>query len=126
MPKILVVEDDADNVEIVTRFLRKQNHEVIIAYDGPTGVRLAVSEKPDLILMDERLPNDGDGQKATREIRARPELETTPIIALTAKCMPQDMQEFKTAGCTAIVKKPFDFQVLSQTIASLLSPGTRT
>ena len=126
MPRILLIEDDAMNAEIMTRILRKNNYEVIHASDGPTGVSLADSARPDLILMDMRMPHDGDGEKATREIRALPGLATTPIIALTAKCMPQEVEEMYQAGCSDVVTKPVHFPPFLEKITALLADGAKT
>ena len=129
MPKILLVEDDPTNAEIIMRFLKIKKHEVIHAIDGPAGVRLAQIERPDLILMDMRLPNHGDGQKASREIRALDGMKTIPIIALTAQCMPDEVQEMYHAGCNDVVTKPFVFSDLDGKITLHLKqvetpPGT--
>jgi two-component system, cell cycle response regulator DivK len=124
MPRILLVEDNPEHVLLITRFLRRQNYEVICAGDGPEGVRLAQTERPDLILMDIRLPNYGDGQKATREIRALDDMQTIPIIALTASVMPEQVRDIFEAGCTEVVEKPIDYKHLLGRIASLLAGGT--
>ena len=126
MSKILLVEDDPTNAEIVTRILTIKNHDVVHAADGPAGVSLAGSERPDLILMDMLLPNRGDGQKATREIRALDGLAAVPILALTALCMPDEVKEMYEAGCTDVVLKPIDFNQLLGKIANLLTLGTKT
>jgi CheY-like chemotaxis protein len=122
MPKILLVEDDPTHVELITRFLR-MSYDVVCASDGPAGVRLAQTERPHLILMDMSLPNDGDGQKATREIRALADMKTIPIVALTASDMPGEVREMFEAGCTDFVRKPIDYRHLLGRIASLLAPG---
>jgi CheY-like chemotaxis protein len=123
MPKILLVEDEPTNAEIISRFLRIKNHEVVCANDGPTGVSLAQTEHPDLILMDLRLPRIGDGQRATREIRALAGLETVPIVALTATCMPEEVEEMYQAGCNELVTKPIDLKKLLERITNLLTDG---
>src|ERR1700722_13152549 len=121
MPTILLVEDDPTNAEIVTRILKMKNYEVVVAADGPAGVSLAQSVRPDLILMDMKLPNPGDGQRATRAIRALPGFENVPILALTAQCMPQELDEILQAGCNDVVTKPVDFKVLLKTMSALLA-----
>jgi two-component system, cell cycle response regulator DivK len=112
MPKILVVEDDLDNMEIILRFLKMRKFEVVTALDGPSGVAQALSEKPDLILMDMGLPNPEDGLEATRRIRAQAGTETIPIIAFTARSMAQDKEKARAAGCTDFESKPVDFKRL--------------
>src|SRR4051812_37168014 len=99
MAKILVVEDDPNNMEIILRFLKMRKFEVLSATDGPTGVALALAEKPDLILMDMGLPNPEDGLEATRQIRAQPGTEGIAIIAFTARSMAQDKAKASLAGC---------------------------
>jgi CheY-like chemotaxis protein len=126
MPKILLVEDNPLHAEIVIRLLHLQKYEVVAASDAPTGVSLAVSVRPDLILMDMQCPNLGDGQQATRQIRAQPGMETVPIIALTGQCMPQEQAEMYQAGCTDIVTKPFDFKQFLAKVTTLLTTGTKT
>jgi CheY-like chemotaxis protein len=106
MAKILVVEDDTMNLEIATRILRMFKHEVVSAVDASRGVALATSEKPDLVLMDLRLPEPEDGLEATRQIRAQPETESVPIIALTSYGMPRDIERARQAGCDDFVCKP--------------------
>lgn len=120
MPKILLVEDEPLNTEIVERILRTQRYEVITASDGPTGVALAKSARPDIILMDMALPNQGDGQQATREIRADPDLTGVPIIALTARCMPLEVEEMRQVGCNEVLPKPVDFRQLLKLISETL------
>jgi CheY-like chemotaxis protein len=126
MPKILLVEDEALNAEIVMRFLSSENHEVVRAASGPDAVSFCCSERPDLILMDMALPNPGDGQKATREIRALPGMQTVFIIALTATCMPENVAEMFQAGCNDIVTKPIDRKHLLGKISTLLTTGVKT
>lgn len=124
MAKILLVEDEEINAEIVTRYLRMNKHQVLAASDGQAGVRLASVERPDLILMDWKVPNHGDGEKATREILAQPGLERIPIIALTAQCMPDQVAEMYQAGCVDLVVKPIDLQQLLKRITTFLARGT--
>jgi CheY-like chemotaxis protein len=112
MRKILVVEDDHNNLEIVVRFLRISKFSVVTAVNGPDGVALALAEKPDLILMDLGLPNPEDGLEATRRIRAQAGTETIPIIAFTARSMAQDKEKAQSAGCNDFESKPVDFKRL--------------
>ncbi len=126
MSKILLVEDDPTNVEIMTRILTIKKHDVVHAADGDTGVSLAQSERPDLILMDMLLPNHGDGQMATRAIRALDGMASVPILALTALCMPDEVADMYQAGCTDVVTKPIDFNQLLTRITDLLALGIKT
>src|SRR5262245_24628540 len=106
MPKILVVEDDLSNQEIIVRFLTLKQFTVLTAVNGPESVTLALAEKPDLILMDLGLPLPEDGLEATRQIRAQAGTEAIPIIAFTASTMAQDKQKAQDAGCNDFVGKP--------------------
>jgi CheY-like chemotaxis protein len=123
MSKILVVEDDAQNLEIAVRILQMRGYEVVSAGNGPEGVARAQSEKPDLILMDMKLPNAGDGQAATRAIRALPGLDQLPIIALTAQAMPSEVEEMYQAGCNDVEIKPYNFPQLLGKIQKHLAAG---
>jgi two-component system cell cycle response regulator DivK len=125
MAKILLVEDDPLNREIVSRFLHGNNLQVVTANDGPEGVTLARSEQPDLILMDWMLPESEDGQKATCAIRASRGLETVPIIAVSALAMSHEVEEMRQAGCTAVLVKPLNLDKLLENITSLLAAGCR-
>jgi len=126
MPRILLVEDDPTCAEFVTRFLQMNLFDVVGASDGPAGVGLAKSAKPDLILMDWMVPLRGDGEKATREIRACAGLATVPIIALSALGMPQEVREMYEAGCTDIMTKPINLKQMLGKITNLLAAGTQT
>jgi CheY-like chemotaxis protein len=112
MPKVLVVEDDPNNLEIILRFLKISKFSVVSATNGPDGVRMALTEQPDLILMDMGLPNPEDGLEATRQIRAQAGTETIPIIAFTARAMAQDKEKARAAGCNEFESKPVDFKRL--------------
>ena len=122
MPKILVVEDDATNMEIVVRFLKINRFDVVTATSGPEGVALAAAERPDLILMDLGLPNPEDGLEATRQVRAQAGTERVPIIAFTARTMAQDKEKARAAGCDDFESKPVDFKRLLGKIRQCL-PG---
>ncbi|HEY1760590.1 MAG TPA: response regulator [Bryobacteraceae bacterium] len=123
MTRILVVEDDEANQEIVTRVLRREGYEVILAGDGLTGVALALAEVPDLILMDLSLP-ELDGWEATRRIRANPVTATIPIIALTAHAFAEEVQQALQAGCSRYETKPLVYRRLIKKIKDLLNPPT--
>jgi CheY-like chemotaxis protein len=105
--KILVVEDDPQNLYLVTYLLEKNGFEAVAARDGEEGVALAKEHKPDLILMDMLLPKM-DGYAATRAIKADPELADTTVVALTAYSMKGDKAKVMEAGCSGYIPKPLD------------------
>jgi two-component system cell cycle response regulator DivK len=111
MPKILLVEDNEMNWDMLSRRLRRKGYEVIIATDGEQGVAMARSEAPELILMDMSLPVL-DGWEATRQIKAAPETQDIPIIALTAHAMAGDQEKALQAGCDDYDTKPIEFRRL--------------
>jgi CheY-like chemotaxis protein len=122
MPRILVVEDDEANRELVTRFLRREGYEVIPANDGMIGVACALAEVPDLILMDLSLP-ELDGWEATRQIRANPVTAAIPIIALTAHAFAEEVHLALQAGCDRYETKPLVYRRLKKKISDLLDPN---
>ena len=114
MTKILYVEDNPDNVYMLTRRLKKKGFELIIAGDGQEGIDKAVDEKPDLILMDLSLPTM-DGWTATTKIKEIEEVKDIPIIALSAHAMPEHRDRALKAGCSDYDTKPVDIKrVLSK------------
>ena len=119
MPKILVVEDNEENWDMIARRLRRRGYEVAIATDGEQGVAMARSEAPDLILMDMNMPRL-DGWEATRRIRAMPETHALPIIALTAHESADDREKTLEAGCDDHHGKPVDLTTLLGQIEALL------
>ncbi len=119
MAKILYVEDNEDNVYMLTRRLRRNGHEVIVAADGEQGLAMARAEAPALILMDLRLPAM-DGWEATRLLKATPETRDIPIIALSAHVMAGDKEKALAAGCDDYETKPIDFTRLLAKMAALL------
>jgi len=120
MPRILLVEDNEMNRDMLSRRLGRAGYEVILAEDGARGVAMAISDKPDLILMDMSLPVI-DGWEATRRIKATPELCRIPIIALTAHAMATDRDKAHAAGCDDYDTKPIELQRLLGKIESLLA-----
>ena len=120
MPKILLVEDNEMNRDMLSRRLVRGGYEVIMAEDGARGVTMATSERPDLILMDMSLPVI-DGWEATRRIKAMPELRKIPIIALTAHAMATDREKALEAGCDDYDTKPIELQRLLGKIETLLA-----
>jgi two-component system cell cycle response regulator DivK len=123
MPKILLVEDNEMNRDMLSRRLLKAGFEMVIAVDGEQAVDLARSEAPDLILMDISLPGL-DGWEATRLLKAGPETLSIPIIALTAHAMAGDREKSLAAGCNDYDTKPIDFRRLMEKIQGLLGRET--
>jgi CheY-like chemotaxis protein len=119
MAKILLVEDNDLNRDMLSRRLERRGHQVIVALDGEQGLELAQSERPDLILMDMSLPVL-DGWEAVRRLKAMPETRTIPIIALTAHAMVGDREKAIGAGCDDYDIKPVEFQRLLQKVDALL------
>ncbi len=107
MKKVLVVEDNKDNLRLITYALEKSGYEVVSAETGMEGVELAVREMPFFIVMDINLP-DIDGLEATRRIRASKADGTIPIIAVTSYAMYGDRDKIMQAGCTGYFEKPID------------------
>jgi CheY-like chemotaxis protein len=119
MAKILLVEDNEMNRDMLSRRLVRNGHEVSIAIDGQQGVDMALSERPDLILMDMSLPVI-DGWEATRRIKANDATRGTPVIALTAHAMAGDREKAMEAGCEDYDTKPIEISRLLGKIAALL------
>ena len=119
MPKILLVEDNEMNRDMLTRRLEKRGYTLAIAVDGGAGVAMVKTEKPDLILMDMSLPVI-DGWEATKQIKADPETKDIPIIALTAHAMDSDRQKAIGAGCDDFDTKPVELARLLGKIEELL------
>jgi two-component system, cell cycle response regulator DivK len=117
--RILVVEDQEDNRRIVRDLLASAGYEMIEALDGEAGVRLAETERPDLILMDVQLPLL-DGHEATRRIKRNPELRAIPVIVVTSYALSGDDAKAMAAGCDAYVAKPFSPRQLLATIRKFL------
>ena len=111
MTKILYVEDNPDNVYMLSRRLKKKGFELIIAGDGQEGIDKAIEESPDLILMDLSLPTM-DGWTATAEIKKIEEVKNIPIIALSAHAMPEHRDRAIKAGCSDYDTKPVDIKRL--------------
>jgi len=123
MPKILLVEDNEMNRDMLSRRLLKQGFEMVIAVDGEQAIDLARSEAPDLILMDISLPGL-DGWEATRLLKTMPETRSIPIIALTAHAMAGDREKSLAAGCNDYDTKPIDFRRLLVKIQGFLDKET--
>ena len=122
--KILYVEDNEDNIYMLERRLKRAGYTVMIARDGAQGVAMAVSEQPDLILMDIGLPVL-DGGEATRQIKAAQETRHIPVIALTAHAMTGDREKAMAAGCDDFDTTPVEMPRLLGKIEAL-APGGQT
>jgi CheY-like chemotaxis protein len=124
MKKILLIEDNELNRDMLSRRLQKRGYEVVMAADGETGVAMAQAEAPELILMDVSLPGI-DGWEATRRLRAAPETRHIPILALTAYTTSGDREKALAAGCDDFDTKPIDLPRLLGKIETLLKKGHR-
>ena len=119
MTKILLVEDNEMNREMLSRRLTKLGYEVIQAENGQQGVDMAANDDPDLVLMDMSLPVM-DGWEATRQIKANEATRTLPIIGLSAHAMSEDAERAMQAGCDDYDTKPVDIERLKGKIAAIL------
>jgi two-component system, cell cycle response regulator DivK len=115
MRRILLVEDNEMNREMLTRRLERRGYEVIMAVDGQDAIAVARATKPDLILMDMNLPTV-DGWTATKKLKASPATSSIPIIALTAHAMAGDREKALAAGCDDYDTKPIEFARLMEKI----------
>jgi len=120
MPKILLVEDNEMNRDMLSRRLQKRGYDVVLAEDGQQGVRLAESELPALILMDMSLPVL-DGWEATRQLKAAPATRSIPVIALTAHAMAGDRERALEAGADDFDTKPVELTRLLEKVEALLA-----
>lgn len=119
MTRVLIVEDNEMNRDMLSRRLERKGYQVVMAVDGGEGVEKASSEKPDIILMDMSLPVL-DGWEATRRVKANPETATIPVIALTAHAMAGDRDKTIEAGCDDYDTKPIDLPRLLSKIEAQL------
>ena len=119
MAKVLVVEDNEMNRDMLSRRLQRRGYEVVISVDGEDGILKARSDSPDIILMDMDLPVL-DGWAATRMLKSSPETESIPVIALTAHAMAGDREKALDAGCDDYDTKPVEFPRLIAKIEKLL------
>ena len=119
MTKILLVEDNEMNRDMLSRRLQKNGYEVVMAVDGEEGVAKAQSEAPALILMDMSLPGI-DGWEATRRLKAAPRTQSIPVIALTAHAMSDDREKALAAGCNDFDTKPVELPRLLSKMQALL------
>lgn len=125
MAKILLVEDNEMNRDMLSRRLERKGHQVVIAVDGQQAIEFAAAEKPDLILMDMSLPVM-DGWEATRRLKAGEATKQIPIIALTAHAMPEDERKSREAGCDDYDTKPIELPRLLEKMEALLGNADKT
>ena len=108
MPKVLVIEDEPDNRDLVRFVLEMAGHEVVEAVTGEEGLALAREARPDVVLTDVSLPGLLDGYEVTRRIRADPELRDLPVLAITAHAMRGDRERALETGCDDYLSKPIE------------------
>jgi two-component system cell cycle response regulator DivK len=123
MKKVLVVEDNQDNREMVVKVLKHNGYRVIEAVNGEEAVKRAKAEKPDLILLDLYIPKM-DGYEVTRRLKRDQGLQYIPIIALTAHAMKGDREKALAAGCDGYIAKPINVRELPIQIQHFLNPNT--
>lgn len=120
MPKILLVEDNEMNRDMLSRRLIRRGYEVVIAVTGDQALEMVHSQRPDLVLMDISLPGI-DGWEATRRLKGDPVTAATPVIALTAHALTTDREKSMAAGCDEFETKPVDLISLTRKIEILLT-----
>ncbi len=125
MPKILLVEDNEMNRDMLSRRLARRGYEITLAMDGQEGVVLARSVQPDMILMDMSLPVMS-GWEATKVLKDDPQLRSIPVIALTAHAMSADREKALDAGCDDFDTKPIELEGLLKKIEALLKKNMET
>lgn len=125
MPKILIVEDNEMNRDMLTRRLQRHGFTIVVAVDGASGIETADKEMPDLILMDVAL-GEMDGWEATTRIKANPRTADIPIITLTAHALSSDHRKSIEVGCVDFDTKPVDLQRLLSKINNALAARTGT
>jgi two-component system cell cycle response regulator DivK len=121
---ILIIEDNRANMKLASLLVRNAGHTVLCAVDAESGLTLARTDRPHLVLMDIQLPGM-DGLAATALLKQDPATAAIPVIALTAKAMKEDREKTKVAGCDAYIAKPLHYQELYAAIDGLLAKATR-
>jgi CheY-like chemotaxis protein len=119
MPRLLLVEDNEESRDGLSRFLQRKGYEVVTAADGRQGLEAARAQTPDVVVMDMSLPVL-DGWEATRQLKADPQTRNIPVIALTAHAMTEDREKALAAGCDEYETKPVEFARLLGKIQALL------
>ena len=120
--RVLVVEDNPVNLELITEVLMQEGYQVLTAQSAEAGLRLAVAGRPDLILMDMQLPGM-TGYEVTHRLKANPATAAIPVIALTAYAMRGDELRAREAGCDAYLTKPLDLRAFRDTLRRLFPLG---
>lgn len=123
-PRVLVVEDNPVNMELVTQLLEEEGYQVLAAETAEIGLSMAAAERPDLILMDLQLPGLS-GYEATQRLKADPATAAIPVLALTSYAMRGDEEKALAAGCDGYLTKPLNTQVFRDTLRRFLTPGAR-
>ena len=123
MAKILLVEDNELNRDMLSRRLTRQGYDVVLAFDGARGVEMTGSEQPDLVLMDMSLPVL-DGWEAAKRLKANPATCSIPVIALTAHAMTADRERALAAGCDDYDTKPIELPRLLEKMEALIGKAT--
>jgi two-component system cell cycle response regulator DivK len=124
MSRILIVEDNEKNMKLVRDILQHKGYATLEAETGQDGVRLAIEQRPDLILMDIQLP-DIDGIQALRLIREQPALDATPVLAVSASVMPDEQQKIVTSGFDAFITKPINVRQFLDAVQRFLASGRK-
>jgi two-component system cell cycle response regulator DivK len=123
--RILIIEDNMDNHELIRFFLERDGYDTFLAMTGPEGVQAAIKQLPDLILVDLALPIM-DGWDVTRNIKAEPKTAHIPMVAVTARTMPIDRSRALMAGCEEYIPKPIDFAALLSVVNRLMERVKRS
>lgn len=118
--KIIIIEDNEQNLYLIRYILENCDYEVFSAWDGEEGIELAASTRPDLILLDIQLPVM-DGYTVARKLRENPDLAGTPIVAVTSYAMPGDREKAMEAGCSGYIEKPIDPDTFEAQVGKYLS-----
>jgi len=124
MSTILIVEDNEKNMKLLRDILQHEGHATLEAGTGAEGVRLALAECPDMVLMDIQLP-DIDGMQALRQIREERALDATPILAVSASVMPDEQQKVVDSGFDAFITKPIELKNFRETVRRFLALGRK-
>ena len=125
MTRILYIEDNEQNLYLVTFLLKTKNYEVLQAQEGQEGIDIATREKPDLILLDIQLPSM-DGYTVAKHLRENPDLAQIPIVALTSYAMPGDREKALDSGCTGYIEKPINPDIFLNQISTYLQTNEIT
>ena len=124
MKTILIVEDNEKNMKLVRDILQHQGHATLEAATGGEGLRLAIEERPDLILLDIQLP-DTDGIELLRQLREQSALDSTPVLAVSASVMPDEQQKVVASGFDAFITKPIHLKQFLDTVRRFLAQGRK-